>query len=151
MAGHGAAQCTASPSIAGDRTVAAQALPAASEPEPEQGEAIGLTALRGGPAAKVEETYERDTDDPETQDLLGLLLPGGKLPATADRFSLQYSQALLDGWVKQHSPACAAASVAGTWNALMGLGRQDPAAESQNSVRAHHPAFAAVAVPRAAC
>lgn len=46
----------------------------------------------------------------------------------------RYSKAALDGWVKQHSPACAAASVAGAWNALLGLSRSDPAAANQDEV-----------------
>jgi len=80
--------------------------------EPEDDEA----AVGGDP-------YERDTNAPEEEDLMALLLPQGQLPRCADRFSLLYNAAAIYGWVKQGSPACAAASLAGSWNALMSLGR----------------------------
>ena len=37
---------------------------------------------------------------------------------------LRYNKSALDGWVKQHSPACAAASVAGAWNTLLNRHRE---------------------------
>ena len=83
---------------------------------------------------KVKDDYERDTEAPEEIDLMTLLLPDGKLPHCLDRFSLQYSMAAFKGWVKQRSPACAAASVAGSWNALMGLARGDDGALGQDDV-----------------
>ena len=68
----------------------------------------------------------RDTDAPEHVDLAALLLPEGSLPRQS--FSMSYSMVALDGWVKQRSPSCGAASVGGAWNALMGLRRTDPGA-----------------------
>ena len=61
---------------------------------------------------------------------MALLLPDGGLPHCADKFSLQYSMGAFRGWVKQRSPACAAASVAGSWNALMGVRSQAARARS---------------------
>lgn len=47
---------------------------------------------------------------------------------------MSYSRALLAGWVKQGSPCCAAASVAGAWNALAGRSRSDAGALSSETV-----------------
>lgn len=41
---------------------------------------------------------------------------------------MAYSKSLLTGWVKQESPCCAAASIAGAWNALGGKGRHEAGA-----------------------
>lgn len=46
----------------------------------------------------------------------------------------RYSSRALAGWVKQGSPSCAAASVAGAWNALAGLTRSAPDASNQDEV-----------------
>lgn len=70
------------------------------------------------------EQEEADTEAPEDiRDLNALLLPSGALPLDVERFSVSYSTALFAGWVKQGSPCCAAASVAGAWNALNGRSR----------------------------
>ena len=53
------------------------------------------------------------------------------------RFGLHVSGAVFGGWVKQSSPACAAASVAGAWNALAGGGRRGPLALRQDDVLRH--------------
>lgn len=80
--------------------------------------------------------YERDTSAPEEEDLIALLMPeGGTLPQhCAGVFSLSYSAAAMRGWVKQSSPACAAASLAGAWNALLGLHRSAQGAMGQEDV-----------------
>lgn len=78
---------------------------------------------------------EADTADPENiADLNSLLLPAGRLPLDVDHFGMSYSRALLDGWVKQGSPCCAAASVGGAWNAITGRARGDEGALSSESV-----------------
>lgn len=80
---------------------------------------------------------EKDDDAPEDMDLMALLLPEGRLDAGSSvraQFGLNYNQALLMGWVKQSSPACAAASVAGAWNALHGWTRRDAHAVQQRDV-----------------
>lgn len=86
---------------------------------------------------------EADTADAEgAGDLNSILLPGGSLPKNVRQFSVSYKKSALDGyvapttpgaargahllplcarWVKQHSPACAAASIAGAWNIVHGL------------------------------
>jgi hypothetical protein len=75
------------------------------------------------------------TDGEEVLDLPGLLLPPGFTPllsmvGVGDKFSISYSARALQGWVKQPSPCCAAASAAGAWNASRGFGRNDPRAQS---------------------
>ena len=72
--------------------------------------------LEGEVIAKKDD-YERDSEASAEIDmavLMALLLPGGNLPQNAGKFSLQYSMPAFRGWVKQRSPACAAASVAGS-------------------------------------
>jgi len=79
-------------------------------------------------SVSYDEKVEMDTVDAEdTYDLNALLLPDAsnfRLPSY-DRFSVSYSLAALNGWVKQPSPCCAAASVAGAWNAIHRLSRSD--------------------------
>ncbi|CBN76549.1 conserved unknown protein [Ectocarpus siliculosus] len=98
-------------------------------------------AATGGSAATAVdvnaygERVEADTEEPEdVSDLNTLLLPSGALPLDVERFSVSYSRALLTGWVKQGSPCCAAASVAGAWNALGGLPRGSHGALNSESV-----------------
>ncbi|CAN0385312.1 unnamed protein product, partial [Ectocarpus sp. 12 AP-2014] len=98
-------------------------------------------AATGGSAAKAVnvnaygERVEADTEEPEdVSDLNTLLLPSGALPLDVERFSVSYSRALLKGWVKQGSPCCAAASLAGAWNALGGLPRGSHGALNSESV-----------------
>ena len=68
---------------------------------------------------------ETDTEDSFAVDLQKLLLPNIIFPYLVKTFSISYSQGLLDGWVPQHSPCCAATSVAGACNAMLGLHRSD--------------------------
>jgi hypothetical protein len=42
-----------------------------------------------------------------------------------DRLSVNFNRTLFNGWVKQPSPCCAAAAVAGAWNSLNNLHRTD--------------------------
>ena len=58
-------------------------------------------------------------------DLNSLLLPDGQWPQ-GSRFAVSCNNGLLRGWVKQPSPCCAAASVAGALNALKGVQRGEP-------------------------
>jgi hypothetical protein len=51
-----------------------------------------------------------------------------------NNFVTYFSPALLDGWVKQSSPACAAASTAGAWNGLMAWHRHSKLALDQDKV-----------------
>ena len=96
-------------------------------------------------AQSLRDPSRQDTAAVETgAGLMALLLPTGAPPSAAGaaaelpsdparfrRFALAYSPAALAGWAKQRSPACAAASVAGAWNALLRLPRDHPRAQSQ--------------------
>ena len=72
--------------------------------------------------------FERDSSDPEDlSDPLALLLPPQGM-ASLSRLGLHFSRHLLWGWVRQPSPCCGAASLAGAINGLLRLGRADPRA-----------------------
>jgi hypothetical protein len=73
---------------------------------------------------------ECDTAACEDLDITATLLGpwDGRLPTQKDgvhQFGCSYDGALLDAWVKQPSPCCAAAAVAGAINGLSGLHRHD--------------------------
>lgn len=81
------------------------------------------------------EIVEQDTVESEDiQNLLEYILPSGGIPANANSFGMQYNRRLFNGWVKQPSPCCAAASVAGAWNSLSNLHRSDHNAVQHNNV-----------------
>lgn len=87
------------------------------------------------------ELFEKDTDEAEDSlQLNELLLPPvvgvtpPLLPTKVSRFSVSYNMQVILGWVKQPSPCCAAASVAGAWNAIFDLRRSDPQALSHIEV-----------------
>jgi len=61
-----------------------------------------------------------------------LLPPAGAAPPA--RFGLHLDGAVWGGWVRQSSPACAAACVAGAWNALAAGGRHCKGAITQDDV-----------------
>ena len=88
-----------------------------------------------------EEPEEKDSVDAEDAGWRALLLPDGGFPDGADmsQFGIQTNFALLQGWVKQPSPCCAAASVAGAVNAIRGLKRGDEAALSHKEVPTARP------------
>jgi hypothetical protein len=68
--------------------------------------------------------FECDTGDgEEITDPLSLILPPNYL--SYSQFTFSSNQKLLNGWVKQPSPCCAAASLAGAFNALGTLHRSD--------------------------
>ena len=60
---------------------------------------------------------DQDADEKRVQPSTELLLPAWP-GAFLDRFNLVVSKRAFDGWVRQPSPCCAAASVAGAWCAL---------------------------------
>jgi len=81
------------------------------------------------------EKVERDTDEIEDiPSILEFLLPPGTVPADCSSFGVMYNRRALDGWVKQPSACCAAASVAGAWNTLAGVNRRDPRALTHETV-----------------
>eukprot|EP01041_Mallomonas_annulata_P006953 gene6953-14114_t len=85
---------------------------------------------------KVENVVEQDTDDSEEiPNMLEFLIPHGDIFSTgASQFGISGNRSLIDGWVKQPSPCCAAASLAGAWNALAGLHRKDERALNHNHI-----------------
>jgi hypothetical protein len=100
-----------------------------------------ISPLKKAPLAQDADGVEMDTADAETLNddaLWALLLPNGTLPGlshpTITKFSISYSSSLLSGWVKQRSPGCAAASVAGAFNALRDLHRNAAGALSMDDV-----------------
>ena len=79
-------------------------------------------AQASSPAAE-EEVPDRDFGD--SFDASISLLPGDKFPTALDLFSISVRNAALRGWVKQPAPCCAASSIAGCFNTVRGLDRQD--------------------------
>ena len=81
------------------------------------------------------EQVEMDTADlEEIPNILDFLLPAGSVPKDCCSFGVMYNKRVLDGWVKQPSACCGAASVAGAWNALAGLHRQSEGALTHDTV-----------------
>ena len=80
-----------------------------------------------------EPAVERDTEA-SCNTLAVELLPGGTFPTCLDLFQISVRNAALNGWVKQGSPACAAASLAGAFNTVRGLERGAPGAFCQADV-----------------
>jgi hypothetical protein len=75
----------------------------------------------------ADDKIERDTADIEdVNNLLGVLLPDGQIPQDCSQFGFAFNKKLFDGWVKQPSPCCAAASLAGAWNCLSDTPRTHP-------------------------
>eukprot|EP00667_Euglena_gracilis_P028598 EG_transcript_36670 len=87
--------------------------------------------------AGLEAVQDVDTSAAENAaDLAAMLLPRGRIPIDVRRFGIFVANAALQGWVRQSSPVCAAASTAGAWNAVHGLPRDAPGAHDQHSVLA---------------
>lgn len=81
------------------------------------------------------EQVERDTDEIEDiHNIFDFLIPPGTVPADCNQFSLSYNKGVLDGWVRQPSACCGAASVAGAWNALANMHRSNKMALTHMSV-----------------
>lgn len=70
------------------------------------------------------EIVEQDTIESEdVPDILSLLLPDNVNKLSA--FSFSFNKRVFDGWVKQPSACCGAASLAGAWNAVSCLHRSN--------------------------
>eukprot|EP00241_Pyramimonas_parkeae_P005611 CAMPEP_0114254112 /NCGR_PEP_ID=MMETSP0058-20121206/16791_1 /TAXON_ID=36894 /ORGANISM="Pyramimonas parkeae, CCMP726" /LENGTH=404 /DNA_ID=CAMNT_0001368281 /DNA_START=45 /DNA_END=1256 /DNA_ORIENTATION=- len=77
---------------------------------------------RDAPVEGREEDVREERDslvDEDDVDLHALLLPHGYLTMDRGKFGVHYNADLFKGWVRQTSPACAAAAVAGAWNGLL--------------------------------
>jgi hypothetical protein len=99
----------------------------APSPESENGEeklAIGF--VRDPVTGEIIESDSAGAE--EIGDMNTLLLPDGRYPTDVAQFSVSYSRGALDGWVKQLSPCCAAASLSGAWNCVMGIKRHEEGA-----------------------
>ena len=98
------------------------------KPEPAATESNMKTGNEAEPTMSMEkrEEVEQDTlESQEIEDVFGFLLPPGTVPKKCSNFGLLYNKKALDGWVRQPSACCGAASIAGAWNALMNAHRAD--------------------------
>ena len=69
---------------------------------------------------------EQDTADSEQiPDLYSYLLPSEEIKNDIRSFGLYFDRNVFEGWVKQPSACCAAASLAGGWNVLANLSRSE--------------------------
>jgi hypothetical protein len=76
---------------------------------------------------------DQDFDDTalgRVEPSIELLHPPEWADPSVDKLSVAFSRAVFDGWVRQPSPCCAAASVAGATNAALGLRAADAEALS---------------------
>jgi hypothetical protein len=88
------------------------------------------TPATSGPQEPIDKPMESDSGENEDlalTTLQDLLLPPSGL-FSSGMYSLTYSKRAFDGWVKQPSPCCAAAAVAGAWNCVRKIHRSDNAA-----------------------
>ena len=89
------------------------------------------------------EVVEQDTHDKEDiSDVKEFLLHDIIDHSSFLQFSFGYNKRVFDGWVKQPSACCGAASIAGAWNALCCYHRNDPGALSHVDIlRVFHSMF----------
>ena len=74
----------------------------------------------------IVETIEQDTNEDESiPDLYTYLLPSLDVRNDQRSFGLYFDKNVFEGWCKQPSACCAAASVAGAWNCLANLTRNE--------------------------
>jgi hypothetical protein len=92
----------------------------------EDGEKLPIGFVRDPATGEIIESDGAGAE--AVEDMNSLLLPGGQFPTDVAQFSVSYSRGALDGWVKQLSPCCAAASLSGAWNCVMGLKRHETGA-----------------------
>ena len=90
---------------------------------PREAEAEGPAQAGVEPASTTEPEMERDSAESEEGNYDQLLASCQTGSWEHARFSLSVNNQLLRGWVKQPSPCCAAAALAGACNALRGLHR----------------------------
>jgi hypothetical protein len=81
------------------------------------------------------EVVEQDTTEIEDiADLLGFILPETDVPPNVGQLGVYFNRKVFNGWVKQPSPCCGAASVAGAWNSLCCFHRSDRMALAHTNV-----------------
>lgn len=69
----------------------------------------------------MEPTVVVEQDSQEAEDIpnvIEFILPKDVVLATCTAFGFHFNDAIFKGWTRQPSPCCAAASIAGAWNAL---------------------------------
>lgn len=93
---------------------------------PNQGQALPTSG---------EEKVEQDSGETEDiEDLISFLAPEKSIQKSCQMFGMGYNRAIFDGWVKQYSACCGAASVAGCINALANIHRKEPNALKHSDV-----------------
>ena len=79
----------------------------------------------------VDPDFEHDTvEDEDAINVAEFVLPPVSVLNACLQFGISYNRSIFDGWVKQPSPCCAAAAVAGAWNSLLHLNRKNASAKS---------------------
>lgn len=91
------------------------------------------------PVATISPVVEQDTSDSAElshAELIQTMLPSPEVVdlGKVSQFGFHYNKKVFDGWVKQPSPCCAAAAVAGAWNALSNRHRNDVKALSHTDI-----------------
>lgn len=89
-------------------------------------------------ASNNNQIIEQDTEENEDiPNIFNFLLPFSSLEEFGGRqftqFSVSFNQNIFQGWVKQPSPCCAAAAVAGAWNAIHHYSRNN-----EHAYQYHH-------------
>ena len=83
----------------------------------------------------VDLDFEHDTlEDEDAINVAEFVLPPMNAFSTYLQFGISYNRLIFDGWVKQPSPCCAAAAVAGAWNSLLHLNRKNVLAKSHTDI-----------------
>lgn len=78
---------------------------------------------------------EQDTfEDEEITNVVQFILPSASILSNSFQFGMSYNRFVFDGWVKQPSPCCAAAAVAGAWNSLFHFHRRQTSSLSHLDV-----------------
>ena len=79
--------------------------------------------------------FEHDTiEDEDTINAAEFVLPPMISLSSYLQFGVSFNRSIFEGWVKQPSPCCAAAAVAGAWNSLLRLNRKNVLARSHSDV-----------------
>lgn len=81
------------------------------------------------------ELIEQDSVDSEDiPNILAFILPKNEELKDMSLFGIYYNKKVFNGWCKQPSPCCGAASVAGAWNTLLNYHRKDELALNYENV-----------------
>lgn len=80
------------------------------------------------------EKIEQDTAESEDAVPIWDLIMPTESVEKFNQFSISFNKGVFHGWVKQPSPCCAAASIAGAWNCLAKVKRDESAALSHMDI-----------------